>query len=110
MKPHFEPLAEFLDPKNPGYIGFGYGQLKKTALRAAALFGVEWANKNPRSADAIALRQELRNLIMAFTPKSHSNKYVVWQRFCRYALDGITKSFAVPLSDSPQVAVGRRLT
>lgn len=88
MKLNLEPLSEFLDSKNLNYVSFGYGQIKAAAHRAASLYGIDWASKRPRTLEAVALRAELRQFILSLTPKTHSNKYVVWQRFCQYAIEG----------------------
>jgi len=36
--------------------------------------------------ESIKLRQRLRDLVMASTPATHSNRDVVWQRFRQYAI------------------------
>jgi hypothetical protein len=79
-------LQESLSVKEFGYIGFGYRQLKYAAFIAARLYGDDWAYKNPSSLESIKLRQRLRDLVMASTPATHSNRDVVWQRFRQYAI------------------------
>jgi hypothetical protein len=65
----------------------GYGGQKKAAKLALESFGEEWVSKNPASVDAIVIRLNLRDIIKETTPKTHSNYYVVWQRFQKYALE-----------------------
>jgi hypothetical protein len=79
-------LQESLSVKEFGYVGFGYRQLKYAAFIAARLYGDDWAYKNPSSLESIKLRQRLRDLVMASTPATHSNRDVVWQRFRQYAI------------------------
>jgi len=79
-------LQESLSVKEFGYVGFGYRQLKYAAFIAARLYGDDWAYKNPSSLESIKLRQRLRDMVMASTPATHSNRDVVWQRFRQYAL------------------------
>ena len=79
-------LQESLNTKGFGPVGFGHGQLKYSAQIAATLYGCEWACKNPKSLESIKLKQRLRDLVMASTPATHSNRDVVWQRFRQYAI------------------------
>jgi len=79
-------LQESLNTKGFGPVGFGHGQLKYSAEIAARLYGDDWAHKNPSSLESIKLRQRLRDMVMASTPPTHSNKDVVWQRFRQYAI------------------------
>ena len=79
-------IGELLDDSNKGLIGFGYRQIKSSAEEAAKLHGCEWAKKYPATAEAIQLRQRLRDLVLSYVPKTHSNRDVVWQRYRQYAL------------------------
>ena len=79
-------LQESLSVKEFGYVGFGYRQLKYAAFIASRLYGDDWAYKNPSSLESIKLRQRLRDMVMASTPATHSNRDVVWQRFRQYAI------------------------
>lgn len=79
-------IGELLDDSNKGLIGFGYRQIKCSAEEAAKFHGCEWAKKYPATAEAIQLRQRLRDLVLSYVPKTHSNRDVVWQRYRQYAL------------------------
>lgn len=85
-------LQESLSVKEFGYVGFGHRQLKYAAFIAARLYGDDWAYKNPSSLESIKLRQRLRDMVMASTPPSHSNRYVVWQRFRQYAIKSCSEA------------------
>ena len=85
-------LQESLSVKEFGYVGFGYRQLKYAAFIAARLYGDDWAYKNPSSIESIKLRQRLRDLVMASTPATHSNRDVVWQRFRQYAIKSCSEA------------------
>ncbi len=79
-------IENALDVSQKGSMGFGYGQLKRAAIIAAQQYGTDWARKAPPSRDAFHLRQQLRQIVLTSIHETHSNKDVVWQRFCNYAL------------------------
>lgn len=81
-----ENLRTSLNVSPTGFVGFAHGQLKQAAQIAAAVYGCDWAQKDPVTLESIELKRKLRNMVITSTPSGHSNKDVVWQRFRQYAL------------------------
>lgn len=86
MENAFSTISDLLNPGKSGLVGFGYKQLKASAELAAQEYGCEWAMKHPITQEAIELNKKFRRIVLSQTPSTHSNKYVVWQRFRQYAL------------------------
>ena len=82
-----ENLDELFDPRNTGFVGFGYKEIKSSAELAAQRYGCEWAKKFPSTKEARQLKGRIRRIVYLKTPVGHSNKYVVWQRYRQYALE-----------------------
>jgi hypothetical protein len=87
MDNSLDSICALLGHGSNNYIGFGHGQIKSAAELAAQRYGCEWAKKHPSNQEAIILRRRIRDTVMSHTPKNHSNRDVVWQRFRLYALD-----------------------
>ena len=80
------PIENALDVTQIEAVGFGYGQLKRAAKIAAEQHGIDWARKAPLSREGFYLRIQLRQTVRNSIHRAHSNRDVVWQRFCKYAL------------------------
>ena len=80
------PIENALDVTQIEAVGFGYGQLKRAAKIAAEQHGIDWARKAPLSREGFYLRVQLRQTVLSCIHRGHSNRDVVWQRFCKYAL------------------------
>jgi len=79
----YERIRELMKKSHLG--SDGYGAQIIAAKLAYSTFGSDWIAKDPATVDAIVIRLNLRDIVKETTPKSHSNYYVVWQRFQNYA-------------------------
>ena len=79
----YERIRELMKKSHLG--SDGYGAQIIAAKLAYSTFGSDWIAKDPAKVDAIVIRLNLRDIVKETTPKSHSNYYVVWQRFQNYA-------------------------
>ena len=79
----YERIRELMKKSHLG--SDGYGAQIIAAKLAFSTFGSDWISKSPATVDAIVIRLNLRDIVKETTPKSHSNYYVVWQRFQHYA-------------------------
>jgi hypothetical protein len=86
MENSLNTINELLDPGKNGFVGFGYKQIRSSAELAAQKYGCEWAKKYPPTQEMIELKEKIRRIVLSQTPRTHSNKDVVWQRFRQYAL------------------------
>lgn len=65
----------------------GYGFLRTAAERAIAMYGTAWLHEPTAGSRESKIRDKLQQLVFQTTPKSHSNRSVVWRRFKDYALE-----------------------
>lgn len=65
----------------------GYGFLRKAAEHAIAMYGTAWLHEPTAGSRESKIRDKLQQLVFQTTPKSHSNRSVVWRRFKDYALE-----------------------
>ena len=69
------------------HSGEGYGNQKIAAEIAVKFFGKDWITKSPSTTKSEKIRNKLQFIVKDTTPDWHSNHYVIWQRFQKYAND-----------------------
>jgi hypothetical protein len=83
--PSLRELERLLTLHHQGSRGYGY--LRTAAERAMAMYGTAWLHEPTRGSKESKIREKLKQLVFQTTPKTHSNRSVVWRRFQDYALE-----------------------